>query len=87
MTWIMPKITLPDGSERQFAAATSGAEIAASIGPGLAKSAVAVRVDGALWDLAREIDADANIEILTRDSEDGLELLRHDAAHVLAEAV
>ena len=83
----MPKITLPDGSERQFDAATSGAEIAASIGQGLAKSAVAVRVDGVLWDLAREIDADASIEILTRDSEDGLELLRHDAAHVLAEAV
>ncbi|MGB5510324.1 MAG: threonine--tRNA ligase [Woeseiaceae bacterium] len=83
----MLKITLPDGSERQFAAATSGAEIAAGIGQGLAKSAVAVRVDGVLWDLAREIDADASIEILTRDSEDGLELLRHDAAHVLAEAV
>ena len=83
----MPKITLPDGSERQFDAATSGAEIAASIGQGLAKSAVAVRVDGVLWDLAREIDADASIEILTRDAEDGLELLRHDAAHVLAEAV
>ncbi|NND48470.1 MAG: threonine--tRNA ligase [Woeseiaceae bacterium] len=83
----MPKITLPDGSERQFDAATSGAEIASSIGPGLARSAVAVRVDGALWDLARDIKDNASVEILTRDSDDGLELLRHDAAHVLAEAV
>ena len=83
----MPKITLPDGSEKQFEAATSGAEIAAEIGPGLARNAVAVRVDGALWDLSRDITDDAHIAILTRDSDDGLELLRHDAAHVLAEAV
>ncbi|MDJ0938278.1 MAG: threonine--tRNA ligase [Woeseiaceae bacterium] len=83
----MPNITLPDGSVREYDAATSGAEIAESIGKGLAKSAVAVRVDGELWDLTRDIDADAAIEIVTRDSDDGLELLRHDAAHVLAEAV
>jgi threonyl-tRNA synthetase len=83
----MPKITLPDASEREFAAATSGAEIAASIGKSLARDAVAVRVDGSLWDLTRKISDDANVEIVTRDSEAGLELLRHDAAHVLAEAV
>ena len=83
----MPKITLPDGSERQYDAATSGADIAASIGEGLARAAVAVRVDGDLWDLNREIDADADVAIITRDSDDGIELLRHDAAHVLAEAV
>ena len=83
----MPTITLPDGSERHFDAATNGADIAASIGKGLAKSAVAVKVNGEAWDLTREIDADASVEIVTRDSEDGLELLRHDAAHVLAEAV
>ena len=83
----MPKITLPDGSERQFDAQVSGAEVAASIGAGLAKAAVAVRVDGAAWDLNRPIENDAKVEILTRDSDDGLELLRHDAAHVLAEAV
>ena len=83
----MPKITLPDGSERQFDAPVSGADLASSIGAGLAKAAVAVRVDGAAWDLGRPIDKDATVEILTRDSEDGLELLRHDAAHVLAEAV
>jgi len=83
----MPKITLPDGSERQFDTSVSGADVAASIGAGLAKAAVAVRVNGALWDLMRPIDDDASLEILTRDSDDGLELLRHDAAHVLAEAV
>jgi len=83
----MPKITLPDGSVRQFDAAVSGADVATSIGAGLAKAAVAVRVDGALWDLNRLIEDDAALEILTRDSDEGLELLRHDAAHVLAEAV
>jgi len=83
----MPNISLPDGSVRQFDAAISGAEIAASIGKSLARDAVAIRVDGELFDLTREIDADASVAIITRDSEDGLELLRHDAAHVLAEAV
>ena len=83
----MPNITLPDGSVKQFDAATTGAEIAASIGKSLARDAVAVRVNGSLYDLSRDIDGDASVEIITRDSEDGLELLRHDAAHVLAEAV
>jgi len=83
----MPNISLPDGSVRQYDAATSGAEIAASIGKSLARDAVAIRVDGELYDLTRDIDADATVEIVTRDSDDGLELLRHDAAHVLAEAV
>ena len=83
----MPRITLPDGSEKQFDSATRGAEIAASIGKSLARDAVAVRVDGELRDLTRDIDSDAAIEIVTRDSDAGVELLRHDAAHVLAEAV
>jgi threonyl-tRNA synthetase len=83
----MPKISLPDGSERQYDATTSGADIAASIGEGLARAAVAIRVDGDLWDLNREISDDAEVAIITRDSEEGIELLRHDAAHVLAEAV
>ena len=83
----MPNITLPNGSVKQFDAATTGAEIAASIGKSLARDAVAVRVNGSLYDLSRDIDGDASVEIITRDSEDGLELLRHDAAHVLAEAV
>jgi threonyl-tRNA synthetase len=83
----MPVISLPDGSERQFDSAITGAEIAAGIGAGLARAAVAVRVNGELWDLTRGIDENAAIEIVTRDSDDGIELLRHDAAHVLAEAV
>ncbi len=83
----MPKITLADGSERQFDAATRGSDIAASIGKSLARDAVAIRVDGELWDLNRDIESDANIEIVTRESDEGLELLRHDAAHVLAAAV
>ena len=83
----MPTITLPDGSERQFDAVTRGADIAESIGKGLARAAVAVRVDGELWDLSRDIEDDAAVEIVTRDSDVGLELLRHDAAHALAEAV
>jgi len=83
----MPNITLPDGSVRQFDTATNGADIAASIGQSLARDAVAVRVDGELYDLTREIASDASVAIVTRDSDDGLELLRHDAAHVLAEAV
>ena len=83
----MPKITLPDGSVRSFDATTTGAEVASSIGKSLARDAVAVRVDGHLWDLSRDIESDAAVDIVTRDTDDGLELLRHDAAHVLAEAV
>lgn len=83
----MPNITLPDGSVRHFDNATSGSEIAASIGKGLARDAVALRVNGELLDLTRAIDKDVAVEIVTRDTPAGLELLRHDAAHVLAEAV
>ena len=83
----MPTITLPDGSERQYDNAVTGFDIASSIGEGLARAAVAVRVNGDMWDLTRDIDSDATVEIVVRDSEDGVELLRHDAAHVLAEAV
>ncbi len=83
----MPVISLPDGSERQFDDAVTGAAIAAGIGEGLARAAVAVRVNGEMWDLTRGIEEDASVEIVTRESDDGVELLRHDAAHVLAEAV
>jgi len=83
----MPQITLPDGSVREFEGAVHGAAIAESIGKSLGRDAVAVRVNGELWDLTREIEDDAAVEIITRNSEDGHELLRHDAAHVLAEAV
>ncbi|MCZ6606008.1 MAG: threonine--tRNA ligase [Alphaproteobacteria bacterium] len=80
-------ITLPDGSTRGFDGPVTGAQIAADIGPGLAKAALAVRVDGALWDLAREIAQDAKIAVVTAKDEEGVEILRHDAAHVMAEAV
>ena len=80
-------ISLPDGSVRQYPAAVTGAAVAASIGPGLAKAALAIRVDGALRDLSRPIEAGAAVEIVTIKDKDALELIRHDAAHVLAEAV
>src|SRR5919108_5630112 len=83
----MVAITLPDGNVRQFDGPVSGADVAAAIGPGLAKAALAIKVDGALKDLAAAIDRDAKIEIVTRTHPDALELLRHDCAHVLAEAV
>ncbi|HEY7671789.1 MAG TPA: threonine--tRNA ligase [Gammaproteobacteria bacterium] len=83
----MPTITLPDGSKREFAGAVDGARIAAGIGPRLAQAAVAVRVNGVLKDLAAPIAADASIAIITRESPEGVEILRHDAAHVMAEAV
>ncbi|MBI1273924.1 MAG: threonine--tRNA ligase [Alphaproteobacteria bacterium] len=80
-------ITLPDGSVKSFAQAVTGAEIAASIGAGLAKAAMAVKIDGAVRDLNRPIERDAKIEIITRKSPDALELIRHDCAHIMAEAV
>jgi threonyl-tRNA synthetase len=80
-------VTLPDGSRRDFSGPVTGAELAASIGPGLAKAAIAVKVDGAPRDLATPIDHDAAVAIITRDTPDGVHILRHDAAHVLAEAV
>jgi len=83
----MPAITLPDGSVRRFDAAVTGAEVAAAIGPGLARAALAMKVDGALSDLSRTIDRDAAVVFVTRRDPDALGLIRHDAAHVLAEAV
>ena len=81
------KVTLPDGRAREFARGVTGAAIAQSIGPGLAKAAVAIRVDGDVKDLSAGIDHDARIAILTRDQPAALEIIRHDAAHVMAEAV
>jgi threonyl-tRNA synthetase len=83
----MPIIKLPDGSKRSYDNSVTGEEIAADIGKSLARDAVAIRVDGELWDLTRGITDGSPVEIVTRDTPDGLELLRHDAAHVLAEAV
>jgi threonyl-tRNA synthetase len=83
----MPTITLPDGSQRSFPSPVDGSAIARSIGARLERDAVAVRIDGKLCDLTLAVDRDARIEIVTRTSADGLEVLRHDAAHVMAEAV
>jgi threonyl-tRNA synthetase len=84
----MVAITLPDGRIQSYDAPVTGADIAGDIGPGLAKAALCIRVNGALWDLSREIGEDAAIEIVTsKDEEEALDILRHDAAHVLAEAV
>lgn len=83
----MLAVKLPDGSTRSYPKRVTGLEIAASIGPGLAKNALAIKVNGELLDLSREIDENAAVEIVTGSHPDALELLRHDAAHVLAEAV
>ena len=84
----MLSITLPDGSVRDVARGTTPADIAAAIGPGLAKAAIAARVDGELRDITRPLEANANLALVTsRDEADALELARHDYAHVLAEAV
>ena len=83
----MPTIKLPDGSERSYENSVTGDEIASAIGKSLARDAVAIRVDGELWDLTRAIADDSPVEIVTRDTQDGLEILRHDAAHVLAQAI
>ena len=84
----MVAITLPDGRIQSYDAPVTGGDIAGDIGPGLAKAALCIRVNGALWDLSREIGEDAAIEIVTsKDEEEALDILRHDAAHVLAEAV
>ncbi|MEY4850537.1 MAG: threonyl-tRNA synthetase [Pseudomonadota bacterium] len=81
-------LTLPDGSQREVARGTTGADVAASIGPGLAKAALAAKLDGELVDLSRPIESDAALALVTsRDEADALELARHDFAHVLAEAV
>ncbi len=83
----MPQITLPDGSRRQFDQAVSVLEIANDIGPGLAKATLAGKVDGTLVDAAYVIEHDAKVAIVTSRDDEALELLRHDAAHVMAQAV
>lgn len=84
----MFRITLPDGSVREVAPGTTPADIAAAIGPGLAKAALAARVDGELRDIGRPFEGDAQLALVTaKDEADALELARHDYAHILAEAV
>ena len=83
----MPAISLPDGSVRRFDGPVTGTTIAEAIGPGLAKAALAMKVDGQILDLSREIADDAAVVFITRRDADALEMIRHDCAHVLAEAV
>ncbi len=83
----MPVITLPDGSQRRFDRAISVAEVAASIGPGLAKAALAGKIDGQLVDTSALIDHDAALQVVTDKDPDGLEIIRHSTAHLLANAV
>ncbi len=84
----MIKITLPDGSIREVETGTTAAQIAADIGPGLAKAALAARIDGEVRDIMRPLEVDTELALITsRDEEEALELARHDFAHVLAEAV
>src|SRR5471030_568525 len=83
----MPAITLPDGSQKHFDRAVSVADVAASIGPGLAKAALAGRLDGKLVDTSTVIERDATLSIVTDKDADGLEIIRHSTAHLLANAV
>lgn len=84
----MFRITLPDGSVREVAPGTTPADVAAAIGPGLAKAALAARIDGQVRDLNRPFEGDTDLALVTaRDEKDALELVRHDLAHVMAEAV
>ena len=81
------QITLPDGSKRDMPAGSSARQVAESIGPGLARAALAAKVNGEIWDLDRPIEADASVAILTDRDPESLELLRHSSAHILATAV
>lgn len=83
----MVTITFPDGASRDYEAGVTSMAVAKSISSGLAKKVLAAKVNGELWDALREINADANIELITAKDPEGLELIRHDCAHVLAEAV
>ena len=83
----MPAITLPDGAKRQYDHPVTALDVAADIGPGLAKAALAARLDGTLIDLSHVIETDATLAMVTAKDDDALALIRHDCAHVLAEAV
>ncbi|BFL84102.1 hypothetical protein LFREDSHE_25520 [Shewanella baltica] len=83
----MPVITLPDGSKREFAHAVSTLDVAADIGPGLAKACIAGRVNGELKDACDLIETDAELSIITAKDEEGVEILRHSCAHLLGHAI
>ncbi len=81
------KLTFPDGAVKEFPLGTTTEDVAASISPGLKKKALAGKVDGQLYDLKRPIEQDGAIEIVTQDSADALEILRHSSAHLMAQAI
>ncbi len=81
------RVTLPDGTQREMPKGSSARQVAESIGPGLARAALAARVNGAIWDLDRPLEADVALSILTERDPEALELLRHSSAHILATAV
>ena len=83
----MPLITLPDGSQRSFDQSVTIHQIAADIGPGLAKAALAGKVDGLMVDTSYLVEQDASVAIITNKDEEGLEIIRHSSAHLLAMAV
>ena len=83
----MPTITLPDGNNINFSKKVTGAEVAEKISKSLAKSALVMEVNGELKDLSYEITKDSKVRMITSDDKEGLEVIRHDAAHIMAMAV
>ncbi|HHI88519.1 MAG TPA: TGS domain-containing protein, partial [Hellea balneolensis] len=83
----MLTITFPDGAKREFEDGVSALDVAKSLSKSLAKKVLAAKVDGELWDATRPLEGDCRLELVTAQDPEGLELIRHDAAHVLAEAV
>ena len=83
----MVRLTFPDGSVHEYADGVTGGEVAAAIGPRLAKAAFAAKVDGAFVDLDTPIEGDSTFEVVTEQTEDGRHVLRHSAAHIMAQAV
>ena len=83
----MPVITLPDGSQRTFANPVSIEEIAADIGPGLAKAALGGKIGSNLFDTSHVIEEDTNLSIITERDDEGLDIIRHSSAHLMAQAV
>jgi threonyl-tRNA synthetase len=83
----MPNIRLPDGSQKSFSGPVTAAEVASSIGAGLARAALAAKVDGKLVDLSTKIEKDADLAIVTPKSPEGLDILRHSTSHLMAQAV
>ena len=83
----MPSITLPDGSQRSFENAVSILDVATDIGPGLAKATLAGAIDGKQYDASHIIDEDVSLSIITTNSEEGVDVIRHSSAHLMAQAV